>query len=109
MDRGILIAMERRRAARRLPVHGEPALFLRLRTGLELSVIDISSIGALIEGTVRLLPGTHVEVHVMTTDGRVLVRCRILRAYVFDLRSDLIRYRGALAFVRPLNLGCAAG
>jgi hypothetical protein len=76
---------------------------------MELSVIDISNTGSLIEGTVRLLPGTHVEVHVMTADGRVLVRCRIQRAYVFDVRSDFVHYRVALAFDRLVNSTVTAG
>ena len=46
---------------------------MRLRAGRELVVIDLSNGGALVEGATRLLPGTHVDVHVITRDGRTLV------------------------------------
>ena len=92
--------VERRRAPRRVPEAGEAAARLRLRTGRELAVVDIAAVGALVETDGRLLPGTWVEVHVMTVDGRELVRSRVVHAYVSDLSADRIVYRGALAFDR---------
>lgn len=97
--------MERRRTARRTPSADEPLSRVRLRTGSELSVVDVSSAGLLVEGAARLLPGTHLDVHVVTRDGRILVRSRVIRAYVSALKSDLVRYRGALAFDRPIDAG----
>jgi hypothetical protein len=88
---------------RRVPVSGEPLSRMRLRTGRELDVINVSNGGALVEGTARLLPGTHVDVHVVTRDGRVLVRSRVVRAYVSYLTGELVRYRGALAFERQVD------
>jgi hypothetical protein len=92
------MAAERRSVPRRRPSPEESMSTLRLRTGRELSVVDISDAGALVEGITRLLPGTHVEVHVVTREGRTLVRCRILRASVHILTADTLRYRAALAF-----------
>lgn len=89
--------------SRRVPVSGEPLSRMRLRTGRELDVINVSNGGALVEGTARLLPGTHVEVHVVTRDGRMLVRSRVVRAYVSHVTGDLVRYRGALAFERQVD------
>ena len=51
----------------------------------------------------RLLPGTHVDVHLVTRDGRQLIRSRVIRAFVHYLESDLIHYRGALAFDRRID------
>ena len=51
----------------------------------------------------RLLPGTHVEVHLVTADGRVLIRSRVVRAYVCLVTRDRIEYRGALAFERLVS------
>jgi hypothetical protein len=96
--------MERRRLRRRVPGDREPLSRMRLRTGRELAVLDVSGLGALVEGDTRLLPGTHVDVHVMTPDGRILVRSRIVRACVAALSGDRIRYRGALAFERFVNI-----
>ena len=99
--------MERRRTDRRAPLPDEPISQLRLRTGRELAVVDVSNTGALVEGRVRLLPGTHVDVHVTTRDGRLLVRSRVARCYVAGLHADLVRYRGALAFERQIDTAAA--
>ena len=95
--------MDRRRAARRSPATDEPLSRGRLRAGRELRVIDASNSGVLIEGTARLLPGTHVGLHLVTSEGRTLVRSRVVRAYVSELRADLVLYRGALAFDRLVD------
>src|SRR4029079_8031036 len=100
---GVLTTVERRTAARRTPAADETLARLRLRTGRELAVVDIGDAGALVEGTVRLLPGTHVEVHVVTREGRTLVRSRVTRASVFAVTADTLRYRAALAFDMRVN------
>ena len=87
-----------------MPHAAEALSRVRLRAGRELTVIDVAPGGVLVEGEARLLPGTHVDVHVLTPDGRVLMRSRVLRAYVSALASDRIHYRGALAFERPVNV-----
>lgn len=106
MDRRVL-SIERRRAARRAPHADEPLSRIRLRGGRELLVIELSDSGALVEGAVRLLPGTHVDVHVVTADGRTLVRSRVVRAYVCHVAADVVRYRGAIAFERPVDTAVA--
>ena len=63
---------------------------MRLRTGRELAVVDVSNTGLLVEGSVRLLPGTHVDVHVITSEGRVLVRSRVARCFVAALQADVV-------------------
>ena len=95
--------VERRTAARRTPAPDETLARLRLRTGRELSVVDIGDTGALVEGTARLLPGTHVEVHVVTREGRTLVRSRVTRAWVFAVAADILQFRAALAFDARVN------
>jgi hypothetical protein len=101
MERSVLI--DRRRSPRRQPEDVEPLCRARLRTGRELAVVDISPVGALVEGVTRLLPNTHLDLHVVTRAGRVLVRCRVVRAMVCHLEADLIRYRVALAFERNVD------
>lgn len=98
-DRGI----DRRRASRRAPAVDEPLSQIRLRAGRQLAVIDVSDTGVMAEGEMRLLPGTHVEVHLVTCDGRQLVRSRVVRAFVHQLCATRVLYRGALAFDRPVH------
>jgi hypothetical protein len=89
---------ERRRAVRREPEADEPLSRVRLRTGRELTVVNISASGALVEGLTRLLPNTHTDLHIVTRHGRVLVRTRVVRAHVWQLERDKVCYRTALAF-----------
>jgi hypothetical protein len=77
---------------------------VRLRLGKELSVLDVSTSGALVQGTTRLLPGTNVDLHVTATQGRVLIRARVVRCTVCDVTADAVQYRGALAFITPVDL-----
>ena len=97
------MAMDRRVAPRRTPAPDEPLCWARLRAGRELAVVDISDAGALVESATRLLPGTHVEVHIVTREGRTLVRSRVTRASVHVVTADTLRYRAALAFERRVN------
>jgi hypothetical protein len=95
---------DRRRAPRRAPHAGEPLSRVRVRAGRELSVVNVSSGGVLVEGDARLLPGTHLEVHVIAASGRTLVRSRVTRAYVAELWADRVLYRAALAFERVVDV-----
>jgi hypothetical protein len=92
------VTVERRRSARRRPTTDEALSWARLRTGTELAVLDISHHGALVESRTRLLPGTHVDLHLMTTGGRVLQRAKIARAFVGRLDGSSLSYHVALAF-----------
>jgi hypothetical protein len=95
--------VERRRACRRRPSTDEPASLARLRTGRDMAVLDVSDAGILVEGVTRLLPGTHVDVHVVAHDGRTLVRCRVARCFIAALDAGSVTYRGALAFERHVD------
>lgn len=94
---------ERRRTIRREPHSEEPLSHVRLRTGRELTVVNISSSGALVEGLTRLLPNTHTDLHIVTRHGRVLVRTRVVRACVWRLERDMVCYRTGLAFDRAVD------
>jgi hypothetical protein len=82
----------------------EPLSRARLRTGGQLLVLDASRWGALTESTERLLPGRHLDVHVISVGGRVLVRSRVARAFVSRLEADAVYYRAALAFDRAIDV-----
>jgi hypothetical protein len=95
---------ERRRNGRWTPSPVDALSRVRLRGGRELVVVNVSITGALVEGTARLLPGTHLDVHLTATQGRLLVRARVLRCAVYAMTADVITYRGALAFGEPVDL-----
>ena len=99
--------MERRRAVRRPVADDEPLCRARLRTGGELRVVDASTWGVLTETTERLLPGRHLDAHVVSEQGRVLVRSRVARAFVSQLTADAIQYRAALAFDCAIDVRAA--
>ena len=96
--------MERRRTPRREVASAEPLAAARLRTGGPLLVVNASSYGVLAETTERLLPGRHLDVHVVSSEGRLLVRSRVARTFVCHVSADIIRYRAALAFDRALDV-----
>jgi hypothetical protein len=100
---------ERRRACRRVPQPDETVARVRLRTGRELGVVNISTCGVLVEGGTRLLPGTHADVHVVTRHGRMLVRTRVTRSFVWQLEADAVCYRAALAFETSVDTEAYGG
>lgn len=98
-----IVDIERRRAVRRSPASSDPSSRARLRTGPEVLVTEISDVGACVRTNARLLPGTHVDIHLMTTGGRVLRRARVVRAAVWSLEATGIEFRVALAFDTPVD------
>ena len=104
MESAVTASSERRRGMRVAPTPEEPFARVRLRTGRELTVVNIGPTGALVETDGRLLPGTGTDVHVVTSEGRELIRSRIVRVFVHSLSADRVVYRGALAFERLVTI-----
>jgi hypothetical protein len=96
-------SIDRRLSPRRKPGFTEALRRIRSRTGREFDVVDVSHSGLLVEGRARLLPNTHLDIHIVTRTGRVLIRCRVVRSFVWYLESDLVRYRVGLAFDRVVD------
>ena len=95
---------ERRRHTRRQHSADHGIGSARLRPGYDVSVIDVSAGGVLIESDRRLLPGGAVELNLRGT-GRPpeIVRGLVLRSVVARLRSNMVCYRGAIRFDRELS------
>jgi hypothetical protein len=92
-----------RRSARRLEAFEEHRIVSAcVRPGHRARLIDVSAGGALIETSLRLLPGTSVELQVETGTDRANVRGHVLRCAVVRLRPTWVCYRGAIAFDRHL-------
>jgi hypothetical protein len=93
-----------RRSAARLPKEAFPSLsgaFLRGDSSVEL--IDISSGGALIETDERLIPNTNICLKVVTTEGSFMLRGRVLRSMISQLKGGP-RYRSGIAFDQEFPL-----
>lgn len=92
-----------RRVARRIEAFEEHRIVaVSVRPGHRARVIDVSAGGALIETSLRLLPGTAVELQVDTGTNRASVRGRVVRCAVVRVRPTWVCYRGAIAFDRHL-------
>lgn len=96
---GISLKPERRGDNRRCPGGAAQAT---LRPGCEMSVIDLSTGGALVQAHRPLRPGARVHVRIVA-DGRTFaLAARVLRCMVWSLTGEEgVVYRGALQFEHP--------
>ena len=93
---------DRRVARRRRQFEEHGIVAARVRPGHDVSLIDVSAGGALIESDRRLLPGTSIELQLETPGQRAALRGRVLRCAVARVHSTSICYRGAISFDRHL-------
>jgi hypothetical protein len=93
---------ERRRDRRHARPEAHGILSARVRPGYDVSLIDVSAGGVLVESDRRLMPGAPVELHFRVDHGSEIVRGRVVRCAVARLQANSICYRGAVAFDRPL-------
>jgi hypothetical protein len=75
---------------------------VRLTQGPSVSLIDLSVHGAFFEVDCRLRPGDATNLELVAADERTVVNGHILRTEIIGLSADVVRYRGACAFDRPL-------
>jgi len=103
-----------RRSARRF-VPGGPGtpVTCRLRPGSQVTVINVSSTGALVEGPCRLRPGGTVSVSFGLAVGGQAMKCVVTRCRVTAVGgTEGVRYQAGLAFETPLAMtgaSCARG
>ena len=92
---------ERRSALR---FHGEShgIAFVRIRPGHRGSVVDISTLGALLETNHQMLPGAIVQLHMERDTHHVTIGGRVLRCLVSSVKAAHIKYQGAVLFDRHL-------
>jgi hypothetical protein len=96
---------DRRRSVRKGRCKLRRDLTARLRSGQDLALLNLSTGGALVEGGFRALPGTTIELQLLTPGWRGLAMARVLRCHVAALHPGRgIRYRAALAFAQELKV-----
>ena len=70
-----------------------------LRPGYAVSLVDLSSGGALIQGPRPFMPGARVHLQLLTGTRRLGIAAHVLRCSVASLDSRQgVQYRGALRF-----------
>jgi PilZ domain-containing protein len=103
MDAGFRPLGERRLSARTGAVADLGILQARVRPGHEVSLIDISAHGVLIETVLRLLPGRSIELLIERSEQLTPVRGRVIRSHVARVNASWVSYRGAIGFEHPLT------
>ncbi len=94
-----------RRRARRRACGDVPWLWtVKLAGGSQVSVVDISSTGVLLETASRLPDGSTVDLHLLGEDTNVTVPARMLRTQVASVNGLSVKYRVAAAFAHHLAL-----
>jgi PilZ domain-containing protein len=92
-----------RRTTRRHAPDAHGVLSTRIRPGFPARLIDVSTGGALLETSNRLLPGKSVELVVQGHDDRrATIRARVVRCSVARVHPSAISYRGAVVFDQHL-------
>lgn len=91
-----------RRKTPRHTVSGVPGT-IRLRPGYEVTVLNTSRHGILIEGRVRLFPGRRVEIQADPGTPHVNVSAVIARCEISALDAGTVTYRAGLVFERPFT------
>ena len=94
--------VDRRRTRRRRCIEEHGIVAARVRPGHDVSMIDVSAGGALVETNHRLLPGSSVELHLNAENRRAIVRGSVLRCAIVRLHPSSVCYRGAIGFDRQL-------
>lgn len=90
---------ERRRDGRRAVSETAQAT---LRPGCEVSLIDVSRGGALVQAHRPLRPGARVHVRFITGGRTFALAAHVLRCMVWSIDADEgVVYRGALQFEHP--------
>ena len=95
---------ERRACPRSACSHGDTWAAARIRPGHDVQVLDLSSLGALIQSTTRLAPNSRVELRFGKNGLARTIPGRIVRSYVCAIDADVVFYRSAIAFDRMLEL-----
>jgi hypothetical protein len=71
---------------------------VRLRFGDDMTVINVSRGGLLVETGARLLPNARIELQASILGDTCVMQVHVLRSQVCAIRSAGIRYRAAVAF-----------
>ena len=97
-------ARDRRQFSRRRERELEWVRTVRLRSGGDVALVDLSAGGALIDARVPLRPGALLSLEIIGRGLEAVVPLHVVRSQVSALMPDGARYRGACVFARPIEL-----
>jgi hypothetical protein len=89
---------ERRRGPRQTYADGRLPPSARVRPGDIVTLVNLSSSGALVESGLRFRWGTRCDFEWTIGDGVISVAARVIRCFVARLEASAVRYRTALRF-----------
>lgn len=96
---------DRRRMARVEYRDGLLPPTVRVRPGRDVVVVNLSSMGLLVEGVWRLRPNSAVDLLIAFGPAPLGIRGRVLRCYVSAIdRLEGVRYRSAIALHTPIEI-----
>jgi CheY-like chemotaxis protein len=94
----------RRRASRHKPEELPCPLRARLAAGGDIRLVDISSLGILLETRSELTPGSIVHLQVLGGDAAMSIAARLVRTELARASGSDLMYRVAAAFAREIDL-----
>jgi len=93
-----------KRFSARMPPSTIPKLkSVRLVAGPEVTLINISRGGALIETEAHLVPSSSVAIRLVAADAVFLLHGRVLRSHASSFQGSALLYRSAIAFDEELT------
>jgi hypothetical protein len=97
--------VKEKRSSPRLPPSTIPDLkSVRLVAGPEVTLINISRGGALIETDAHLVPHSSVAIRLVAADAVFLLHGKVLRSRAFSFQGSSLLYQSAIAFEEELPL-----
>ena len=100
---GLQLPRDRRRASRRRAGDLAGQLKIVLPAGGDVSLVDISRLGALLETSSKLSPGSLINIQVLGLEDRISVPARLVRSEIAAASDGIVRYRVAAAFCRQID------
>jgi len=102
-ERGAEETVAEKRTSPRLPPSSISNLkSVRLVAGPEVTLINISRGGALIETDALLVPHSSIAIRLVTADAAFLLRGRVLRSRASSFKESALLYQSALSFDEEL-------
>jgi hypothetical protein len=77
---------------------------VQTRDGLELTLLNISRSGALVESSAKFLPNSSIELRLCGAPQSAVLPVRVVRSEVANVSGHSVRYRAAVVFGRKFDL-----